>query len=496
MKRAEQFLSRFLEFNKENKLFKQGETILVGFSGGADSTALLHALLSLRHEFNLHLLSAHVNYHLRGKESEADMKFVKEFCFRHSISLVIREEQIKKTSDIENRARTIRFQFFHSLVKDYKINKVALGHNKNDLAETMLLHLFRGSGITGMKGIQPKNDNIIRPLLCFSREEIVAYLKGAEVSHWRSDSSNENTIYMRNKVRNSLIPWLEENVNQKIIDLLYQNSVIFREADEFLNDSVNRIFKKLLINQQTDEIRLDISKLENRKEVILYYVFRKCLKMLTGKECGFYHNHLKEISSLLGADGSKMITLPDGIVVLKEYNQLVFQDCSSKNPAISEEEESSQVIDITKKFHIFNKRRILCKRISKNDITAEHFIDPDNALIDLDKLSLPLTIGYRKEGDKFIPIGMKGTKKLKDFFIDEKISKFERGKILIFRDQEKIVWIGGLRLDERLKIDEQTKNVLSIRIEEIKIRSRKSVLKKKKDRGIKDDQRHFSNIIG
>ncbi len=495
MTTEEQFLDRLQKFIKENKLIKAGDTLLIGFSGGADSTALLHSLLSLRYELGVSLLAAHVNYHLRGDESEADMNYVKEFCFQHSVSLVIKEVKLAQRSDLENQARKIRFEYFDSLINDYKISKIVLGHNKNDVIETMLLHLFRGAGITGMKGIQPCNNNLIRPLLCFSREEIVEYLSNCGIKTWRQDSSNLDNIFSRNKLRNELIPWLENNMNERIVDLLYQNSLIFKEADDFLRNHVAMTFKKMLIGQTTNEIRLDLTRIASKKRIIIFYILRRCLNILTGSETGFYHKHLKDICAIMTAEGNKMLKLPDGITVLKEYDQLVFLR-KDKTEKLNDKKKERQLIDINKKFHIFDNNRLLIKRVSPNDLTKSYYEDKNTALIDPDKISLPLSVGYREEGERFIPLGMTGTKKLKDFFIDEKISKFERGRVLIFRDKEKIIWLAGLRIDNRVRLTEQTESVLVIRVENIARRNRKSILKKKKDRGKKDDQRHFSDFIG
>ncbi len=483
MQSEDQFLTKVSGFIQENKLIKSGDTVLVGFSGGPDSTALLHSLTALRIVFQCTLLAAHINYNLRGEESNADMEFAKKFCFQLGISIVIKEVVLTSKSDLENEARRIRFDYFNTLSKTYRIDKIALGHNKNDVVETMLLHLFRGAGITGMKGIMPLNNNIIRPLLCCDKQEILDYLCKMKIDNWRQDSSNKSNIFSRNKLRNSIIPWLEENINNKLIDVMYENSLIFKETDEYLRRIADNLLKKAIVNHSMKEIRLDLRELHGKNPVILYYLFRGVINIIKGKEIGFYHKHFQEICSILTSKGCKKIILPDRIIVHKEYQHLLFTTEIEQKKLSEAEDRARQVIDVTKKYHLFGNRRIEVRRMKMISVKKSFYEERNIALLDADKIILPLEVGYREEGDRFIPLGMNGTKKLKDFFIDEKFSKFERGRVLIFRDNEKIIWITGLRIDDRAKIEQKTKNVLLLKVENIMIRSRRSVPRKKNERG-------------
>jgi len=233
MKKNQEFFKRFEEFAKRHKLFKPGEKILVGFSGGADSTALLLALWHLKSIFGFSLLAAHVNYRLRGKDSQLDEEFVRDFCFERNISLVVKNVNLPSGGNMENQAREIRFSFFDKLRKLYKVDKIALGHNRKDQAETMLFRLFRGSGYAGIKGISPISGNIIHPILCFTREEIEAYLQNEGIQ-WREDKTNYENIHSRNKIRNELLPWLQKNMNNTIVDKLYNTASIFSDTDDIL----------------------------------------------------------------------------------------------------------------------------------------------------------------------------------------------------------------------------------------------------------------------
>ncbi|MDY6915176.1 MAG: tRNA lysidine(34) synthetase TilS, partial [Candidatus Cloacimonadota bacterium] len=210
MVNKQNFLKKFEEFAFEKSLVKNGDKILVGFSGGADSTAMLQALWQLKSKYNISLLAVHINYHLRAEESDKDEEFVKKFCFQRNISLVIENNKIDTNTGVENSAREIRFKFFKKLAKLYKLNKIALGHNRKDQAETILFRLFRGSGYTGLKGIEPQSGKIIHPILPFSRNDLTSYLKQQGI-RWREDSTNKENIYTRNKLRNIMLPWIEDN---------------------------------------------------------------------------------------------------------------------------------------------------------------------------------------------------------------------------------------------------------------------------------------------
>ncbi|MBN1326907.1 MAG: tRNA lysidine(34) synthetase TilS, partial [Candidatus Cloacimonetes bacterium] len=217
MANTQKFLDKLEDFIIRNRIIRRDDKILVGFSGGADSTALTLGLWYLRSKLNFTLLAAHVNYQLRGNDSEADREFVKQFCFDRNISLVIKDIKLEPGANLENRAREIRFTYFNELSRQYLVDKILLGHNRMDQTETFLFHLIRGAGYTGLKGIAPVTGNIAHPLIEFSRAEIENFLKKKNIS-WREDLSNRETKFSRNKIRHELIPWIESNLNNRVVD--------------------------------------------------------------------------------------------------------------------------------------------------------------------------------------------------------------------------------------------------------------------------------------
>lgn len=455
------FIESFEKYSVKHKLFKSGEKIVVGFSGGADSTALLLALWHLKSKYGYSILAAHVNYSLRGDDSQLDEQFVRKFCFDRNISLVVKNANIKSSSGIENHAREIRFGYFNDLRKLYKIQKIVLGHNREDQAETLLFRLFRGSGYTGIKGISPITDDIVHPLLSFCREDIVSYLE-SEGIEWREDLSNENNTYTRNKIRNQMIPWIKEHLNPNVVSKLYETAEIFAETDDILESLATRRFLKAQIKHSKDECILSSRIIRKTKSVLRYYVYKEAYSRINGNSKDFYHNNFIDIENLLNSDGSKQIFLPNNIFVFKEYDELIFTNIDiSKSENIENEKEITSL----RSRSTFEDFRIIMKKLKKMPNKRNLFEDKNIAYLDLDKTSFPIKIRHRKPGDRFYPLGMQHSKKLKDFLIDEKVPKFDRDKVLIFCDKEKIIWLAGHRIDNRVVTSEQTLNILQIRIE-------------------------------
>jgi tRNA(Ile)-lysidine synthase len=480
MNHADKLTAKFSDYLTENKLVGNGNTILVGFSGGADSTSLLHLFWSVKKKLNITLMAAHVNYNLRGDDSKADMLFCRDFCSEYGIALVVKEVFLdSQKPGIENQARKIRMDYFKELQRLYKIDRISLGHNMEDVAETMLLHLFRGAGIKGLRGIIPKNGDLVRPLICFKREELIKYLEERKITNWRIDTSNADNAYTRNKIRNVIVPYVLEELNPNLTEMLYENSTIFHEADLVIEEYAKKLRKKAIIKQSSREIRLSIPALKKGKRIFLFTLIRSCIKSIVGDDSGFYHRHFNEIESIMVSEGSKIVNLAGGLLVKKEYDELIISSEESSPEQLEGDVES--LLEIGKKFQIIANTRFFCQKFNVGEIKQDQFQDSSIALMDLDKITLPLKAGFKSPGDRFIPLGMSGSKKLKDFFIDEKISKFERDRVLIVRDQDKIVWVAGMRLDNRVRISQETKNVLMLKIEDVSPRLRRSAQRKKQN---------------
>ncbi len=462
MQFVEQFLARFESFLLENNLIHQRDKLIVGFSGGPDSTALIEALRLLRPKYKLFLLAVHINYGLRGEDSDNDEKFVKDYCFKNAVNIVVKKAKITDKANLENTARKIRFEQFNRLLKVYKINRIALGHTKDDQAETLLLRMGRGSAISGMKGIEVKSGNVIHPLLIFTKKEIKRFL--AELNQeYCTDQSNFKNDFDRNKVRNVLLPCMEENLSHKIVDKLYDMSLIFQDADEIFREMTNSRLHRLTDDSEEEFHSLDLRDLLKQKRLIRFYIYRQLYCEFTGHENDFYTSHYEAIEEVIHSKGCKELNLPSDVIVRKDYKNLIF----TTKEKIEEYEPQERIIDSVRNRFTFENYRVSMKKFRVMPKKKNQFEDKNTAYFDYDKLELPLMFRHRVPGDKFIPFGMKHHKKLKDFFIDEKVSKFDRDKVIVLTDNNNIIWICGKRIDNRVVITDETKNILMIKLEKI-----------------------------
>jgi len=458
MNNRKNLIYRLKNFIHQEKLLEKNDKLLIGVSGGIDSTVLLYLLKKFTAEFQLTTLAVHINYNLRGEESQKNEQFIKKLCYKWGIPIIIRKVTINDTSDIENVARKLRYKIFKDLLRKYDFNKVAVGHNMNDQAETFLLHLFRGSGFTGLKCMLPKSRNIIRPLLGLKREEITSFAEKNNISY-SFDSSNNDLEYDRNKIRHRILPMILQQFNPTVINKIYESSHIFQKTDQFLQMYSRDIFKDVVQMKKMKEYIVFLDKLK-QSEVLYFYIFRKIFGLLTGSESDFYSIHLLEINKLLRKSGGKFIHLPHNVYVIKSTHTLIFK---LTPPDYTTPDYCHEIKRYTRKI-LFDDYYIMLSDIKVMPIHGFNFEEENTCYIDFDKITFPLITRYRKPGDSFIPLGMQNHKKLKNFFIDEKIPRLQRKKKIIIQDQKRIIWVAGMRINESVKVTSRTTHVLRMKI--------------------------------
>jgi len=456
-------MHRFEKYAVKESLITSGMKLVIAISGGADSVALLHLLNRLKTKFHLSLIAVHVNHHMRKDESDADEQFVTKLCNELNINTVIKHLRMDIKTDIENQMRIKRIDILHKILKSYRFDYIALAHNKNDQAETVLMNFSRGSGITGMGGIKTKTDSIIRPLLFFSRAEIEEWLMQNNIK-WRHDQSNDDMCFTRNRIRHELIPWFELNMNQSLVHRIHLQARIFQQTDEYLKKLSRKRYKRALIEDNNEFLVLDLDYLKQLADIEQFYLLRLCYSNLSKTEHEFFMTGFNEIRNLFHSDGSKQTELPHKIWVLKQYNELIF---TSINPQKEIDETHEFIISEEKTHFVFLNKRFSLKYLKMLPKNKDVVFHKNTVYIDLNKVVMPLYLKTRKEGDRFIPTGMKSEKRLKEFFIDEKVPKLERDKVPILADQEKIIWIVGYRLDERAVCDSNSNKILQISIEPV-----------------------------
>ncbi|MFO7660625.1 MAG: tRNA lysidine(34) synthetase TilS, partial [Candidatus Cloacimonadaceae bacterium] len=329
--------------------------------------------------------------------------------------------------------------------------------------ETILMNLTRGAGITGLGGIKRVTDSIIRPLLPFSKAEIEAWLKHNKYD-WREDKSNQDKRFTRNLIRHELIPWLEQNLNKSVSDRLLLQSRTFQQADDYFKNHTLRLLKKVIIEDTGDRLRLDLEFLKQLSDIEQFYTLRACYSALSKTEHEFFMYSFDEIKRIFASEGSKQTRLAHGIWVIKQYNELIL---STLDPQQESTDIKELIIDEERTHFVFMNWRFTLKYLKNMPKNLTNTKLLHNVLIDLNSVTLPLMLRGRLPGDRFIPSGMSSEKKLKEFFIDEKVPKLERDKVPILTDSEKIVWIVGYRLDNRVLCTDDTHKILHIAVEPV-----------------------------
>ena len=424
----------------QHQLLSGEKPVVVGISGGADSVALLHILVSLGYK----CIAAHCNFNLRGDESSRDEQFTTDFTQRLQVPLCKISFETNKYAQenrlsVEMAARELRYRWFEELLNTYDADAVAVAHHRDDSVETLLINLTRGSGLTGLTGIKPKNGNVVRPLLCVSREDIYAYIENNGLEYV-TDSSNSSDIYTRNFIRLKVIPLLEE-INPSVKASLARTANHLYDASLIYNHSIEEARRVIIQNN-----RLSISALLSfpAPATILY-------EML--KPYGFSRTVCESIFTILDKDSGK-IFYSSTHRLLKDRSDLLIDVLSGEDNRAYLINLEDDNVDLPVEL----KPEIV---VIKEDYQIEK--DKKFAYFDFDKLSFPLVLRHWQEGDWFVPFGMKGKKKISDYFSDKKFSLFDKEKTWLLCSGQDVIWIVGERTDNRYRIEKTTKRVLKLK---------------------------------
>lgn len=450
--------------NKYNMLQK-GDIILVGASGGADSTALLYFLSSLKENLSLNLSAVYVNHGIRGAEAEEDGLFVKNLCeklgiafFYESVNVPLFSKEHKITE--EEAGRILRYSIFNKILSLKNGGKIALGHNLNDNAETVIMRLARGTGSKGLQGIPPVRENIIRPLIECERSLIENYCLNNNLC-FRTDSTNLSDIYSRNKVRLNIIPELLK-LNPSALENILNTSVLLKEENSFIEKETEKAYTSCVLRLGCGVILLDEEKLKSLDKIILKNVLRKSI-FHTGKSLkDISSKHIDMLCGLISKNTGKKVNLPGLISAEKKYGSIEIKaHLSEEKNKISfsfplEKDSSFYIEEINKKITLQLKNKNFDKNI--DNLCTKTF--------NYDKITGRLEIRTRKPGD-FIRInGAEKGKSLKTFFIDNKIPKDIRDSIPLIACGSDILWICGFRVSDFYKSDDSTLNTLFITLED------------------------------
>lgn len=454
----------------KKSLLSENDKIVIALSGGADSLCLLDILYKLKEKYGFTLYAAHLNHQIRGTAAHRDALFCATVCDRLEIPFFIRSIDVplysqEKKLTLEEAARECRYQFLFELKKLLKADKVAVAHNMDDQVETVLMRIIRGTGLYGLKGMDHSlSSGVVRPLLDVGKKEIIDYLESkGEV--WCQDHTNDRAQYTRNKIRLQLVPLMEQ-FSPKVKESIVRMASSLREDSSYIEEAAYTLFREnSYISENTVKLDSDIlshhSPAMKKREI--RYAIKEVLQSLKGIETV----HLDDVITLMESSRSYAeLNLPRGLHVYKKQNSLYFTTEELK------EKETGFLYSMGKNDRVYLNEigvEIRTKTIAK----AKCLILPTgqySKAFDLDKIKGNIIVRNRRVGDKIRPMGLGGTKKLKNIFIDEKIPIEQRDRVPIITDSEdNVIWVVGSCISEDFKIDETTENVVRISVKEISI---------------------------
>lgn len=447
--------------NKYNMLQK-GDKVVLGVSGGADSVALLRMLCKQREELYLTLFVVHINHGIRGVEANRDEDFVCDLCAELGVDFTSKTFDVPKVAKEmgvteEECGRFLRYEEFKNCLKTNNANKIAVAHNLNDQAETLIMRLCRGTGLTGLSGIAPVRDNIIRPLIECTRREIEEYLESLNQSYC-TDSTNLKEDYARNKIRLSLLPYMEKEINSGVINNLAKTAELLSAEDKYIEEQAEIAYKNALEKITENAVYLRVKDLEKLPEVILRRVIRKGYRVFIKDIKDLTLRHITLVIHLLGAGTGKKINLAKGLGAQREYEFIKLTQNLKK-----EVENFCYFLDedvpvFVKEAGIYVE---ISKKAKKNDGNS-HMVC--TKAVDCDKISGVLEVRNRKTGDLISINKENGHKKIKDFFIDQKIPFEERNRIVLITCKNQVLWAVGRRCGEYFIANSETKNKLYIHV--------------------------------
>lgn len=530
-------LCRVRAYIEKHYMIVPGDTVIAGVSGGADSVCLFLMLAELMKEIEFRLVVVHVNHGIRA-EAVQEAEFVRQLCEDRKIPFILVEENIKeyaRTERIseEEAGRKVRYRAFEEAVKKYAGNnlshgnnpsrgnrlsagKIAVAHNANDRAETMLFHLFRGTGLAGAGGIRPVRDNIIRPILCLQRREIEEYLREKQMT-FCIDRTNLEDTYTRNRIRNHILPYAEKEICQGAVGHMCETADILLETESYIAEQTKKAYANCILGENEDSLVLDVNRIKEETPFIRKQIILKALERLTQKRKDITSLHIKAILELFDKNGTKETMLPYGLTVRKEYNRLILQEKSMTEAtvgtvtgtgaeatagmtpgAITEtaadaatgttiEADGKKNVQIWVPDELEEGRlyemmipglgiadiALYSKEASRdNDVNPWNFLEKSKDIpektctkwFDYDRITKSLIFRTRETGD-YLTINKNMSKKtLKDYMIGEKIPKYLRGSLYILTDGSHVLWVPGYRISEYYKITEDTKRILQVQL--------------------------------
>lgn len=456
--------NKVLNYINANKMVKAGETVVIGVSGGADSVCLLHIMLKHRESLGIKLLVVHVHHGIRGESADRDAYFVKELCERNNIPFFLYKYNVptlakERGMSTEEAGRYARYEAFEKCISENgveNLSKIAVAHNKDDLAETVLLNLFRGAGIKGLKGIVPVRDKIIRPVLCLDRREIEEYLDNNNII-FITDESNLTEDYTRNKIRLNILPQIKSAINEKAVSHIENTAYNLALIDDYMESQCKLEYERLVI-KRNDGIHISEEFVKLHK-AMQGQLIKNCLYEVAEKSKDISTVHINSVVDLFPLKVGKCVNLPYGMVAKKEYEGVhIF---ITKDNNIHKKNHSCEVNILSEGEYTFNSGNVEGALSIIKDKYNESIFEEKiyTKWIQCDIMKFNLQLRTRRAGDYIIIDGKGSKKKLKDYFIDLKIPRDERDDILLLANGNEIIWIIGYRLNWNYKVTNDVQGI-------------------------------------
>ena len=478
-----QFEQRVLNFIRKEDMLREGDSVVVGFSGGADSTALMTVLFELRKLLKIEMVAVHINHMIREEAGE-DEDFVREYCDNHGIKCIAVRKDIPALArqwnmTEEEAGRKARYEAFEKAAEEMREKNsagrtlIAVAHHEDDVAETLLMNLARGSGIRGGSAIRPVRDNVIRPLLCVCRREIEEYLEEKGLSYC-TDKTNAENIHTRNKIRNVVLPYLTENINEAAPEHLCRAAADFAAAEEYIRQQAEELFYQTADNSRQGEIRLDVRELSEKPGIILQHLVLRMFEELVPGRKDIGRAHVEAVLDILSTtSGQASINLPYGILAQRNYNEFIMsiQNSERHDGCETQAETRFDVLTLlkeknTQKINIdlpglgIAEIEILEYNGKTSYPTASYtkWFDYDRIQTAVFRRRTPEDEIILDKGDAFY------SKKLSKYMTDEKIPKAERDSMYILAEGNSVIWVPGYRYGSRYKVSSKTKRIMAINI--------------------------------
>ncbi len=456
-------------FIVEQKMFDGVKNVVAGVSGGPDSMCMLHVLCRLQKIYEFNLVVVHIHHGIRGKDADEDMLYVEKYCkereisfraYRYDVPRMAKEARLSG----EEMGRKLRYDTFAKICDELEAGVIAVAHHSDDVSETFLMNLFRGTGVKGLSGIRPIRGNVIRPLLSLSRTDVMDYLQEYNIAY-RVDASNLEDEYTRNKIRNQVLAYAREEINDRVSEHICQAAAQLNEISEYLDRQAATAFERVVL-KEAGNCEIDIDVLMELDIVLRKMVVRKTLECLAGRLKDISAKHVMLVLELANGETGKQIQLPYNIICQKSYGRIrCCAECETEKKTSSgiyieymlEKEKESK-----KEIYVKDSDKIYLEVLENTEIVDEIQEKMYTKWLDYDILKGSLQIRNRENGDYIVVNDQGGKKKLKDYFIDLKIPREERDRILLVAKGQEVFWIIGYRISERCKITAQTNHVVEL----------------------------------